>query len=106
MRMSRGGAGEGLPTTSTNPSIDNPFQVPGGGAGSNDSSNSGGPSGKIGYWSSTLQTTGGQVGYSNASTIYGTGGGGGSLGNDGAAGYRWRRSGAEAKALPDILLGH
>ena len=88
MRMSRGGAGEGLPTTSTNPSIDNPFQVPGGGAGSNDSSNSGGPSGKIGYWSSTLQTTGGQVGYSNASTIYGTGGGGGSLGNDGAAGYR------------------
>ena len=88
MRMSRGGAGEVDPTSSTSPSIDNPFQVPGGGAGSNDSSNSGGPSGKIGYWSSTLQTTGGQVGYGNASTIYGTGGGGGSLGNDGSAGYR------------------
>ena len=88
MRMSRGGAGEGDPTTSTNPPIDNPFQVPGGGAGGTSSNNSGGPSGKIGYWSSTLQTTGGQVGYGNASTIYGTGGGGGDLGNDGAAGYR------------------
>ena len=88
MRMSRGGAGEADPTSSTSPSIDNPFRVPGGGAGGTTWNNSGGPSGKIGYWSSTLQTTGGQVGYGNASTIYGTGGGGGSLGNDGSAGYR------------------
>ena len=87
MRMSRGGAGQGDPTTVTTQCIFTPFQAPGGGAGGYGAL-SGGSSTAMGYWSGTKCSTGGQSGYSNASTIYGTGGGGGSAGSNGAPGYR------------------
>ena len=89
MRNSLGGLGQDDPNSYTVQDFYNPFQASGGGAGAN-LNETGGSSGALLNYSTEVKATGGanpQSGVSLQSAIYGTGGGGGNPGVDGANGF-------------------
>ncbi len=89
LRRSLGGLGQDNSISAVQ-SFFNPFQASGGGVGANPGE-TGGDSGVLLNYSAEIKSTGGanpQSGFSFQSAVYGTGGGGGNLGVNGAPGFR------------------
>ena len=92
MRNYKGALGQDNPNMFSCQSISTPFQPSGGGAGATgDLNETGGNSGGLRHFGSVICATGGanpQTGVSTPSAMYGTGGGGGNPGCNGAPGFR------------------